>query len=379
MTVRIAPKLAVTAVVAAAGLVAMTGGVAVSIASPGHVAKTTYSAANLLGASLVPHSTTAWAVGFHVSGETKTPYAVRRTGSHWSAVTAASAPTGELVGVDAVSAKLIWAVGDFFATHGQTPLIERSKGGSFSRLKVKTGGGKLYAVSASSKSNAWAVGGSNSSRPLALHWNGKAWKTVKVNGNVADTILTSVTTVSAKDAWAVGSRDSVAVFANWNGHVWKISSAGAPIEASLSSIAAASAKDVWAVGDDFEGAGGGMATLIYHFNGTTWAPFTSPSPMPQSDLLSVAVAGSRVFAVGYGSPKSALRNAPIAMRFSGGAWHVESAATGGKHTQLAAVAVSAKSQAAVGTSNGANVNASPGQPLAENLVGTSWRKVPVPK
>src|SRR5215471_15043778 len=73
----------------------------------------------------------------------------------------------------------------------------------------------LFAIAATSSTNAWAVGfdepGSTSLSPpeqtLIERWNGSSWQAVTSpdpGGTDHDNVLTSVSALSAKDAWAVG-------------------------------------------------------------------------------------------------------------------------------------------------------------------------------
>ena len=65
----------------------------------------------------------------------------------------------------------------------------------------------LLGVSATSASNAWAVGfiGGSPQQTLIQHWNGTAWKQVATpDPGPVGNILDGVSAVSASDAWAVG-------------------------------------------------------------------------------------------------------------------------------------------------------------------------------
>lgn len=354
-------------------------------AAPHHAAaaaKTKDSAASLVGVSVVPHSTTAWAVGTRTNASGQPPYALRRHSGHWAMERVSAPKSSVLKGVGAVSSKLIWAVGDYFNPE-EAPLIERSRGGGFTRFAAKgLGTGALYSVSASSKSYAWAVGGTNSSTPLAARWNGKTWKPVTVSTEPAGYILSSVSVLSPKDVWASGSNSGVAESAHWDGHTWTLIPYGAPAGSTLDAIAAVSGKSVWAAGYDYVGTPSLSKTLTYHWTGAAWVHVPSPSPLPQSSLSSVAVAGARIYATGSGGPKAQTSGRPIALRLIHGKWHVMRVAKRGKFSSLASVSVSSKSAAAVGTwyAGSAGVpDFAPANPLAEKLVGNSWRKVPAPK
>src|SRR5262249_13548150 len=70
--------------------------------------------------------------------------------------------------------------------------------------------GGFVGVSASSATNAWAVGfrfGGLANRTLTEHWNGRSWKQVKSlnpGGVGHEAELLSVSVLSRNNAWAVG-------------------------------------------------------------------------------------------------------------------------------------------------------------------------------
>jgi hypothetical protein len=85
-----------------------------------------------------------------------------------------------LTGVTATSATNAWAVG---STGAQKTVTEHWNGKSWTRVASPSPGtyDQLWAVTASSASNAWAVGMSQNTKDakelhtLILHWNGKHW------------------------------------------------------------------------------------------------------------------------------------------------------------------------------------------------------------
>jgi hypothetical protein len=116
-----------------------------------------------------------------------------------------------------VAAKYVWAVGiDITSTGRWKTLIERWKGTSWSRVTSPnpSGNQQLEAVSASSKTDAWAVG------TIAAHWNGTNWSRVTLP-KPAGTFLTAVTDISPTNAWAAGfytasSGNQHPVIEHWN-------------------------------------------------------------------------------------------------------------------------------------------------------------------
>jgi hypothetical protein len=156
-----------------------------------------------------------------------------------------------LYAVAAVSAKEVWAVGNdgapFVAgvasndeTKGQTPLIERWNGTKWQQVTSAIPKGinelsGLVGIEAVSADNIWAVGlyGGNSStgvgvKTLIEHWNGKVWaneSSPDAKGYV-DSALEGVSGSSASNIWSVGvtyngSNDGV-LYEKWNGRTWAI-------------------------------------------------------------------------------------------------------------------------------------------------------------
>jgi hypothetical protein len=94
-------------------------------------------------------------------------------------------------------------------------------------------GALLYAVSAISPSDAWAVGQQQTDRftivPHAYHWDGVAWRSVSMEDQAGEQgILDDVTAVGPDDVWATGLRidrgtgSSCTLAEHWNGTSWTI-------------------------------------------------------------------------------------------------------------------------------------------------------------
>jgi hypothetical protein len=188
-------------------------------------------------------------------------------------------------------------------------------------------------VSATSGSDAWAVGAFNalsSSQPLAEHWNGTSWAVVPSpnpqtgslavdlatpfpqDGSAPLNFLTGVAATGPASVWASGYEDNVnqqnfrkPYMLHWNGKAWAL--VNLPNLGSegtlLASVTALSATDVWAAGQTQEG-DGALLTLTEHFNGTSWsvAPSLDPGELgdtPDSTFDSITgVAPHTLLAVG---------------------------------------------------------------------------------
>lgn len=148
------------------------------------------SNANYLQNLAVPSSSAALAVGHYFNSTSALTFSARGDGTHWRTV-ATPNPAGTsnadnlLDDVAATSAANAWTVGEYRQVSGpyQT-LILHWTGTAWKRLASPDVTGQhniLYAVAATSSSNAWAVGGLASTqtglnlRTLILHWNGQTW------------------------------------------------------------------------------------------------------------------------------------------------------------------------------------------------------------
>lgn len=194
----------------------------------------------------------------------------------------------------------------------------------------------LTSVSAVSASDAWAAGyyvntsGTGTDfTTLTLHWNGTAWSQVASPNPGFDNILEGVSTVSASDAWAV--RDSYnpttkathTFILRWNGTAWsRVTSPNpSPAASTLASVSAVSGTDAWSAGWYRNSTANATDTLILRWNGTTWSKVTSPSPSSSESLLGgvSAASGSNAWAVGsYVSSTNATDT--LVLHWNGTAW-----------------------------------------------------------
>jgi serine/threonine protein kinase len=263
---------------------------------------------NLAGIAVVPGTTAAWAVGwnlaqasmiYHWDGTTWSPspspglgpgsllYAVAATsatdvwavgsvgdsgliehwnGTAWTAVPAPQPPPANtLTGVAAPSPTSAWAVGYTYSGTNGNPdwqcLIEHWDGTAWTQVPIPNTGGTLTAVTATSPTNAWAVGstdtGTGVGNLLILHWNGAAWTRAPVPAIQGD--LNAVTATSPTNAWAVGT----AVILHWDGTTWNDVVAPTVTDGltnQYTGVTAASPTSAWAV--DFGS--------VFHWNGTAW-------------------------------------------------------------------------------------------------------------
>jgi hypothetical protein len=308
---------------------------------------------------------------------------------------------GLLYGVAGASEADAWAVG--YACHGgcngggSSTLIEHWNGARWTRVPSPSPGANtaLDGAAVVSATDAWAAGAYLARHyqaivPLMLHWNGLRWSRVPVPelgpGRTDLVNLTSVTAVSADEAWAAGAsccstsagpRDFIL---HWNGVRWSRLSFASAGQQFLS-VTATSARNVWAVGN----AGPSLSQpLIVHFNGRRWSRL--PSPVHSGILTGVtAVSRSDAWAVGSRCLRQCNRLSPVDRSFllhwNGRRWASVTTPQPGVSNELTAVtATSAGSAWAVGgfcSDCGAASGSS--RVLIERWNGTRWSRLYGPR
>jgi hypothetical protein len=364
--------------------VAGSGGSALAATDQHHASSAVAPGTNsvLLGIALAPKSSDAWALV-----NTTKPAAVQssftvahRHKNHWSRLAVASRPNSvvDLRGIAAGSTKQVWAAGETVSPASvDTPLLERSRGGAFKVVAVKglTSGSHLAAVAASSPKDAWAMGiRDDDTASFTLHWNGKKWK--KSPLVIAGSAFTTygVSTVNAKDAWAVGFAASSNRIIHWNGKKWSISDT-LPADESLGDIAASGAH-VWAVGS---GPGAhGEVPLALRLSHSRWR--TVPlKHSPTGYFQAVSAVGSTAYAVGRNQPATpGTPQSPIFAKLHGTKGGYGSIKKKGKSSAIYDVAASTKAVIAVGTFTPGAQCDTPNNPLAEVYVHNAWKLAAIP-
>jgi len=266
-------------------------------------------------------STDVWAVGgFRDSQGNDETLILHFDGSQWTQVPSPnpSPDFNDLSSVHAVSANDAWAVGTFDNGTVDQTLIVHWNGTAWTQVAAPSPGGltsndELFGVTATSASDAWAVGNveatNGNQTSLILHWNGNQWTRKASPHPGTNSPLLAVDASSASNAWAVGNTSagglSQTLALHWNGSKWVRVASPSPANPgsgdSLRSVAIASTSNAWAV----EGVNG-----ILHWDGTTWTAVATPQPIgaisTALDAVDVTPAGS-AWAVGVlsnGSPPS---------------------------------------------------------------------------
>lgn len=172
-------------------------------------------------------------------------------------------------------------------------------------------------VVATSRDNAWALGGSDLSggnrttqHPVAVHWNGKAWSGYALPSGISSSII-AASAPAASDVWAVTWLGGYIL--HWNGKHWAVAkrlAGSGPGGPQLTGVVALSATNVWVFGGS--GYIGGFGT--WHYNGKTWSEWGRNAV---NISVGSAVSAKSIWAVGGPSdPATAI------VHFNGTTWQL---------------------------------------------------------
>ncbi len=235
----------------------------------------------------------------------------------------------------------------------------------------------LFAVSASSTSDIWAVG------ETAIHYDGTEWTAFSVpmieglnNGQ-----LGGVADFSPTDAWAAGFADTNEfgppdqVLEHWDGTQWSLfPNPTFPPDAqpTLRAMAAVDGNDIWTVGVE------PVSTnfLFEHWDGTAWTVTEVSDGIDGLLFGASADATNDVWAVGYSGFAQESSDA-LVFHYDGTAWQQAASAKTGVADQLSGVVALAPNDVwAVGSYFKAEHTAA--LTLIEHYDGTSWSVVQSP-
>jgi hypothetical protein len=241
----------------------------------------------------------------------------------------------------------VWAVGTAFGTAGSTPppsIAYHWAGTSWALVPTPNVGGRgggLLGVSASSASDAWAVGfvlgngGYRNNSSLFEHWNGTAWSVV-AGTNVGR--LAAVADLSAANAWAVSTNGTIV---HWDGTAWTAANTPQPNPSNtfgnrVSAMSAAGPSDVWVVGS-YTTPSYTDAVYSLHYDGATWTlvPMAQPANGTPTIGAVTVLSPTQAWAVGEAG------NTAMAEHWDGKAWSFMPAPTGVQYPMLTAVAARA--------------------------------------
>ncbi len=195
-----------------------------------------------------------------------------------------------------------WAVGGYDdANNHRQPIAFYWDDSTWGAFAVPSPGlyGSLSSVASLVADNAWAVGdyydGScTCSLSLVTHFDGSTWTQVSVpNPSSIENTLGAVALSPDGTAWAVGEyRDTgcncyQSLVLHFDGSAWVVVNVATPgISSSLYSISTADANDAWAVGQYMDAQGTERA-MTMHWDGSTWSTVVAPGPLYGSHLTSV--------------------------------------------------------------------------------------------
>lgn len=244
---------------------------------------------------------TAWAVGNEDTGSGSVPLVERFDGRAWRRVTVPAA-TGGLDAVLPLGPDDVWAVGSR-ADDPDDPADGDGPGGPGRGLALHFDGRAWREVPlpaepaaraahpfalAADPGGLWAVGASAAGRtaqprPLALRWDGRAWREVPLPDPGGDAVLLAAAPDRAGGLWAVGvayDPDGTGrpLTLHRDGTGWHPVDAPAPAgrTSTLEAVAAFAPDDVWAAG------GTGPADdparpFLLHWDGTRWQSADLPA------------------------------------------------------------------------------------------------------
>jgi hypothetical protein len=335
-------------------------------------AGTSFTVSGFFNGVTATSASNAWTVG----GNNGSTLIAHWNGTAWKQVPSPNPSGGPdiLNAVAATSTSSAWAAGLYTtnASPGGEPLIERWNGTAWQVAATPSFSGLtniLYGVTATSATNAWAVGYSDNSssdpQSLILRWNGTTWKRVpSPNPSAQYTVLYSVAATSATNAWAVGSANFTPLILHWDGTTWQQVTTPVPSGFdTLYGVAATSATNAWAVGSDSV-----SGTLSFHWNGTTWKQ--TPGPSASLDLFSAVAATSATNAWAVGSADTST----LIARWNGTTWKQVPSPNPTKlklHTLNGVTAISATNAWAVGSNSGPEGGNQ--KTLIAHWNGTSWK------
>jgi hypothetical protein len=317
-------------------------------------------------------------------------------------------PTGQdaqLDGVATTSDANAWAVGYCCAAPnflGAKPIIDHWNGTAWAQATVPSTGystNSLTAVSASSTSDAWAVGRSEPERytwyPLAMHWNGTAWSvSTSFVSALSGQLAVGVTDISPADAYAVGGGLGSAhtgLVAQWNGSTWTRVTVPLPnnnnMASNLDAISADSASDVWIVGTylyEVNSSDYSEETYSLHWNGSAWSivpmplnPGTNPNVGYALDAIK-ANSPTDVWAVGEEYNLTTNTSSTLIEHYNGTKWSIVPSPSPGSSGVLNGVTTSNATNSVWAVGDYTPTGSSVVQTLTLNWNGNTWSTVASP-
>jgi hypothetical protein len=276
------------------------------------------------------------------------------------------------------------------ALQGMPAAAQTNAGSTFQVVPTPNGNksnSSIFAASASSATDIWAVGDST------MHFNGTKWTAFAaplINGELtAD--LQGVVDISPTEAWAVGNVTLGAnpgqIIEKWNGTKWNLFPNPTLLpnsQGDLFAMTSSSPTDIWAVGNLVQTLSNGVIlsyNLFEHWNGTSWTP-TFIQDNTFEALTGVSEdATNDAWAVGWVSPESDASNGTLAIHWNGTSWTEVATPENvgeGPNQLNAVVALTPDNAWAVGYSTPGLAGQSATLTLILHWDGTTWSIVPSP-
>jgi len=306
---------------------------AVSSPSPG-------SPTNYLFAVTAVSANDVWASGLYYDGNSARTLTIHWDGSQWTQVPSpnATAQSNLLLYIKALATDNVWAVGYATTpTSTELTLIEHWDGTQWTIVPSPNPfprGNRLYAISAVSSSDIWAVGyfvninNANSYDTLTEHWDGVQWSIVpSPNLHAQANQLRGVAALTSDDVWAAGLYGySHTLLLHWDGVQWRVVPTADPPGSNdnwFNAVLGIASNDVWFVGSYAVGTGPN-STYVVHWNGIQLSTVPSPNLGPSTnDLYDIAsVSPDDIWAVGYYCCNSGGPSLTLAMHWDGVQWSI---------------------------------------------------------
>ncbi|GAA1996974.1 hypothetical protein [Catenulispora subtropica] len=291
---------------------------------------------NVLALTRIDQHTT-WAAGFQLTTDGKSsilnPMLLARddrAGTGWKRIaTPADGVASRINALSADGARDVWLVGDNDADAHGPILTEHWDGKSWRTVDAPVPAGTLSAgflgVAAVSPRDAWAVGWTQRMRGdesydtgLLEHWDGQAWRQVKLPAGIPDAELYSITATGPRDIWASGvmaDGTDQPVVLHYDGRTWtRPTVPGTGLYGEFNTIVAAGPNDVWAAGRTLLDDKDRGHPLVAHYDGHSWKTVPAPGT---GVVFAAAPTPGGVAVVGYDKNTGQ----PYGEQLDGRGWH----------------------------------------------------------
>jgi hypothetical protein len=158
-------------------------------------------------------------------------------GHTWSQVAHPRPPQASLIGVAAISASDVWAVGAK-AGYINNPLkvsvaktlVEHWDGHRWRVVPSpnRDGSGQLNSLATLASNDIWAAGGAHSGgenapdKPLVEHWNGSHWLIARLPFTASTGYTRTLAATTPKSVWVDAYDRPGLAIAHWDGHTWRV-------------------------------------------------------------------------------------------------------------------------------------------------------------